>query len=186
MYNSTSIGYKGKGASSADLTAIKRKLAEARGYSQTDKKRGTLRMTDLVSFKPTLNVYSQITGVPLGGGGGGYTATFNGPYTNDFKVVTLPGPTTSVTVLLNDGVDIGTVFNVVLSKPLGTLPSRTASANGVTGFLTQVNTSDADILYYSSTNPASATPFGATGTFSVTFTFSAPISGVIAVGYSSD
>ena len=180
MYNSTSIGYKGKGASSADLTAIKRKLAEARGYSQTDKKRGTLRMTDLVSFKPTFNVYSQITGVPLGGGG--YTATFNGPYTDGVIVIILPGPTTSVTVVFNDGVDIGTVFNVGLIDQ-SALPSCTASANGVTGVLEKVTTPQGQVFYYNSTNPPSQTPFGATGTFSVTFTFSSPISGTIAAGY---
>ncbi len=181
MYNSTSIGYKGKGASSADLTAIKRKLAEARGYSQTDKKRGTLRMTDLVSFKPTFNVYSQITGVPLGGGEGGYTYTFNGPYTNGIRPVTLPGPTTSVTVVFNDGVGIDTVYDLVIIKT--TLPSCTASASGVTGFLSQFTTPQGQAFYYSSTDPPSPTPFGATGTFSVTFTFSSPISGAIAVGY---
>ena len=62
---STSLGYKGRGASSGDVTALRRKLAEARGYEQTDKKRGEMRMTDLVSFKPALNIYSQITGAPL-------------------------------------------------------------------------------------------------------------------------
>jgi len=182
MYNSTSIGYKGKGASSADLTAIKRKLAEARGYSQTDKKRGTLRMTDLVSFKPTFNVYSQITGVPLGGVGGGYTSTFNGPYTNGVRQVTLPGPTTSVTVVFNDGVDIDTVFNLLLAAQSG-LPSCTASATGVSGFLSQFTSPQSQGFFYSSTDPPSPTPFGATGTFSVTFTFSTPISGVIVVDY---
>jgi hypothetical protein len=62
---STSLGYKGRGASSGDVTALRRKLAEARTYEQTDKKRGILRTTDIVSFKPSFNVYSQITGLPL-------------------------------------------------------------------------------------------------------------------------
>jgi hypothetical protein len=141
-------------------------------------------MTDLVSFKPTLNVYSQITGVPLAGSVlENYTYTFNGPYTSGgFAQVTLPGPTTSVTVVLNNGVDIDTVFNVGVSR--STLPSCTASANGVTGFLSEFDEPNVDIVYYSSTDPPSQTPFGATGTFSVTFTFSSLISGNIGVGYS--
>jgi hypothetical protein len=65
MNNSTSIGYKGKGASGTDLTSIKRKLAEARGYSPTDKKRGSTPVTDLISFRPTFNTYSQIVGSPV-------------------------------------------------------------------------------------------------------------------------
>jgi hypothetical protein len=62
---STSFGYKGKGASGTDVTALRRKLAEARTYQPTDKKRGILRITDIVKFKPTFNVFSQITGLPL-------------------------------------------------------------------------------------------------------------------------
>ena len=62
---SSSFGYKGKGASGTDVTALRRKLAEARSYQPTDKKRGTLGITDINSFKPMFNVFSQVTGAAL-------------------------------------------------------------------------------------------------------------------------
>jgi hypothetical protein len=55
------LGYKGKGATSSDVTSMKKKLAEARSWSQTPKGKGVTTVADIGSFNPTLTTYTQVT-----------------------------------------------------------------------------------------------------------------------------
>jgi hypothetical protein len=59
--NSTSFGYKGKGGSSSDVTALRKKVAEARLYNSTLKTRGALKVNEIKQFKISFNTYSTVT-----------------------------------------------------------------------------------------------------------------------------
>jgi hypothetical protein len=64
-----SFGYKGKNAAASFVTDLRRKKVPANVYNPGDvKTRGDTPITDVKQFQTTLNVYSQITGSPLGEG----------------------------------------------------------------------------------------------------------------------
>lgn len=63
--NSTAFGYKSKRASSGDVTALRKKVAEARSYNSTLKTRGALKATEIKQFKISLSTLSIINHIPL-------------------------------------------------------------------------------------------------------------------------
>jgi len=62
---STSFGYKGKGASSSDVTNMIRIRAAAANWSQNIKDKGSLSSSDISVFQQTLNTYAEVTGNPI-------------------------------------------------------------------------------------------------------------------------
>lgn len=58
--NSTAFGYKSKCASSGDVTALRKKVAEARLYNSTLKSRGSLKVPEIKQFKTSLSTLSII------------------------------------------------------------------------------------------------------------------------------
>jgi hypothetical protein len=58
--NSSAFGYKSKNSSSSDVTALRKKVAEARSYQSTLKTRGALKVTDIKQFKSSLSTLSIV------------------------------------------------------------------------------------------------------------------------------
>jgi len=63
--SSTAFGYKRKNASSSDVTALRKKVAEARLYQSTLKTRGALKVPEIKQFKTSFSTLSIINNALL-------------------------------------------------------------------------------------------------------------------------